>query len=98
MKNDLSSSRRNELSSRINTARGYYRTRAFISGYIDSTLTAGAKHLRMCGEGKKNGWSVLFASMWFTDCPCCLFYRGATFGVLLATFFYGVAELIKGIL
>lgn len=76
--------RRIALSKRVRVARDNKRKRDRIANRLDAFLTWGAERLWMCGEGKKNNWSVLFSVMWFTDCPCCLFYRGVTFGLALA--------------
>lgn len=83
---------------RVARARSSYRRRALIANFLDSTLTAGAKHLKMCGEGKHNGWSVLFAQMWFTDCPCCLFYRGAFFGLSLGAFIVALVAAVVALI
>lgn len=68
---------------RIRAARRKHRIRQSVAHVIDTTLTTGAKLLKMCGEGPHHGWSILFAQLWFTDCPCCLFYRGVTLGIVL---------------
>lgn len=66
------------------SAKRWLKLRIAISNVLDTALTRGAERLKMCGEGPRHGWSILFAQMWFTDCPCCLFYRGVTFGVSLS--------------
>jgi hypothetical protein len=67
---------------RIRHARKWLRRRAKLANLIDAQLTRAAGRLHMCGEGKRHNWSVLFAELFFTDCPCCLFWRGVTVGAL----------------
>lgn len=42
-----------------------------------------SKLLRLCGNGKKNNWSVRFADYFFVDCGCCLFWRGVMVGIAM---------------
>lgn len=69
-----------DIVTRIRRARRKKRQRDAIRDVLDKFLTDASMHFKMCGEGPKNSWSILFAQLWFTDCPCCLFYRGVTFG------------------
>lgn len=75
---------------RIREARRKMRVRQSVAQVLDTFLTWAAAFFKMCGEGPKHGWSILFAQLWFTDCPCCLFYRGVTFGGVLGALLAGV--------
>lgn len=57
-----------------------------VSTFVDEWMTWGASFLYMCTEGKHNNWSILFARVFYTECPCCNFYRGVTVGVVITTF------------
>lgn len=78
-----------DYKTRIRRARKWLRVRQSVADALDTVLTAGAKYFKMCGEGPKHSWSILFAQLWFTDCPCCLFYRGMTFGGIVGAFVAG---------
>jgi hypothetical protein len=67
---------------RIRRARRWTRRRAKLANFLDTLLTRASVPLHMCGEGKRHNWSVLFADLFFTMCPCCLFYRGVAVGAL----------------
>lgn len=69
--------------SRLREARRKLRIRQSVAHVLDTALTWAAHRTKMCGEGAKHNWSILFAQLWFTDCPCCLFYRGVAFGCFL---------------
>lgn len=64
-------------------AKAQYWKRAYIASILDSIMSFGASFLHICGEGKRNNWSVLLAQLFYTKCPCCLFYRGVTIGTIL---------------
>lgn len=49
---------------------------------VDGFFTWGASSMALCGEGRKNNWSILFTDMIFTDCPCCLVFRGMFIGFI----------------
>lgn len=51
--------------------------------YVDRLFTWGSSRLGMCGDGVRHNWSVMFAELFFLQCPCCLFYRGVTIGAVL---------------
>lgn len=82
-----------EIARRYRRAKRWRDRRAKLSEMIDTVLTAAAHKLHMCGQGKHHNWSVLFAQLWFTDCPCCLFYRGVTLGAVVGIAAATVAQL-----
>lgn len=41
---------------------------------------------------------ILFVQMFWTDCPVCLFWRGATFGFLLASALASLVALLVNLL
>lgn len=55
----------------------------FISDVADAVMTWTASFLGICESGKKVNWFVVFARMFYAECPCCLFYRGVTIGVMV---------------
>ena len=58
-------------------------------------LESVSKALGMCGHGKEGNRWVRFAEKFFIDCPCCLFWRGVTVGVV-AGFLLALAGLAIG--
>lgn len=54
-----------------------------VSDLADAVMTWCASFLGICESGKKVNWFVVFARMFYTECPCCLFYRGVTIGVMV---------------
>lgn len=56
----------------------------WIAEKIDRVLTKASMPLRMCGEGKRNNWSVMVSRVFYTECTCCLFWRGVTAGAFIA--------------
>lgn len=67
--------------------------RARIANVLDTVMTEFASHLHMCGEGKKNNWSILFAQIFYTECPCCNFFRGVSVGFVTALALCGLLAL-----
>lgn len=71
---------------------------ARLSAKVDAFMTAASRPLGMCAEkwgdkfGKWNKFSRRFAKIFWTECPCCLFYRGMTIG---AAFAAGIAVLAQ---
>ena len=61
--------------------RNYWR-RAKVSEVLDRFMVWGSSFLALCGDGKRNNWSVLFAQLFYTECPCCIFWRGLSIGFL----------------
>lgn len=85
---------RARLVHRIQVARRKKRIRDEVQYRLDGLLTTVANQFNLCGNGPKNNWSILFANLWFTDCPCCLFYRGVAFGIVLAVGLLAAAWLV----
>lgn len=79
---------------RIQVARRKTRFRKAVQRVVDATLTTVANQFNLCGNGPRNNWSILFANLFFTDCPCCLFYRGVAFGLILASILSGLVLLV----
>lgn len=84
---------------RMKRARRFKRIHMRVSDVLDNYLEIGASFLKWCKHSDvHNHWSMLFAQLWFIDCPCCLFYRGVTFGIALsmsaAAFIFGILYLI----
>lgn len=74
-----------DYKTRLKKARRFKRRHDAIAAFLDKILEAGASKLRWCKHSPvHNHWSALFAQLWFIDCPCCLFYRGVTFGIALS--------------
>ena len=88
----------NLYATRIRRARLWMRRRQFVSDNLDCALTYAASFLKMCGEGPKHNRSMLFAQMWFTDCPCCLFYRGMAAGVTVCASLVAFAWIVWAII
>lgn len=63
---------------------------AKIAAWIDRFLTAASRPLGMCQERRGahfshwNKFSRRFAKFFYTECPCCLFWRGVTAGAALS--------------
>lgn len=88
-----------DYKSRMKRARRFKRAHDRIANVLDYYLEKGASLLEWCGHARvHHHWSTLFAQLWFTDCPCCLFYRGVTFGIAFsmsaAAFIFGIWYLI----
>ena len=70
---------------RMQRARKFKKRHDAIAQRLDVILEWGASALKWCKHSPvHNHWSTLFAQLWFIDCPCCLFYRGVTFGIALS--------------
>lgn len=82
------------LTHRIQVARRKKRFRDKVQRVVDVTLTTVANQFNLCGNGPKNNWSILFADLFFTDCPCCLFYRGVALGLTIAGILGGALLLV----
>jgi hypothetical protein len=65
-----------------------------LQAMIDACLTWLAMPLRLCGHGPDMGWSVRIAELFFTDCACCVFWRGVMVGLLAALGMTGVLVLL----
>lgn len=54
---------------------------------------------KFCGEPEH--WASRLANYFWTDCPCCLFYRGFIFGVaggaISLYVFQNIVNLLKGL-
>lgn len=75
---------------RIRKARWWKRFRNNVHTVID-----GIFHVFLTGyELPKNSRWILFAQMFWIECPICFFYRGATFGFMLASFIAALVFLI----
>lgn len=83
---------------RYHHAKRWLYRRAVVATWIDDTMSAVAARLPLCGEGKKHNMSILFAQLFFTECPCCLFYRGVTVGfgsaLLIFAMFFPIFGMI----
>jgi hypothetical protein len=55
---------------------------------LDVYLTPLAARLRLCGAGPRHNFSVLLSTVFFTDCACCVFYRGVALGLFSAVTFF----------
>lgn len=74
--------REKELSVRVKNARWWHRFRKNVHSVIDGTFSTFLTGYQLPHNSR---WS-LFAEMFWVDCPVCLFWRGVTFGFLLASF------------
>lgn len=68
---------------KISKLRRIVRPIAKASNFVDYWMTWGASYLRMCGEGVKNNWATLVSRFFYTECHCCMFFRGVTVGAVL---------------
>jgi hypothetical protein len=60
---------------------------------VDAVLTALSVPLAMCGHGVRMGWSVRVAELFFTQCACCVFWRGVLVGLMAALAMLGLGLL-----
>lgn len=69
-----------EIKVRLRRARRWKRIRSKIHSFIDWVFETGLMGYQLPHNSR---WS-LFAEMFWVECPVCLFWRGVTFGFLLA--------------
>jgi hypothetical protein len=77
-------------SHRLRRARWWKRFRTNVHQVIDGIFSAFLTGYQLPHNSR---WS-LFAEMFWVECPVCLFWRGVTFGFLLASFLAAVAVFI----
>lgn len=65
---------------RMRRARVWYRRRKAVERFIDGAFIT----LLFGYELPHNSRWILFAELFWTDCPICFWYRGAVFGFFLA--------------
>lgn len=70
----------NSYAERVRKARVWYRRRKAVERFIDGAFL----FLLFGYELPKNSRWILFAELFWTDCPICFWYRGAVFGFMLA--------------
>lgn len=78
----LSPSDRRYQTARVRKARIWYRRRAAVERLVDRTFIYFLFGYTLPHNSK---W-ILFAGMFWNDCPICFWYRGVTFGFLLGGF------------
>lgn len=74
---------------RVRKARWWLRLRQNIHKVIDGTFETFLTGYEL----PRNSRWTLFAQLFWIECPICFFYRGATFGFMLASFFAALVFL-----
>lgn len=83
--------------SRYRRAKAYRRRHFALAGAIDRALTPPARWLGWCGkDGRRHTWSTQFADLWWVECNCCNFYRGALVGAVIASVLTAGAFMLAG--
>lgn len=82
--------RRQRYAARVRRARIWYRRRKAIERFIDGTFL----FFLFGYELPHNSRWILFAELFWTDCPICFWYRGATFGFVLGAALAIIATLL----
>lgn len=82
--------RRSVQVARIRRARWWLRLRQNIHKVIDGTFETFLTGYEL----PRNSRWTLFAQLFWVECPICFFYRGATFGFMLAAFIAALVFII----
>lgn len=75
---------------RIRHARKWLRRRKWLQNRIDAFFWWALHGYEL---PRNSRWS-LFAELFWIECPVCMFYRGASFGFLLASLMFTVILMI----